>query len=225
TLLAERWGFGAKNGQVHVRDAETGRLVANLDHSPSWVSAFAFSSDSTRVATAFGERVGWGNPGGVRLWDLRSRQVVGAITGFNGKISQLAFSPGDRLLPSAVSVFDPKTRKYTYEVKIWDVKTRKEQRSFVGKSMAFSPNGTTLAVVGDDASVGLFDLGTGQVLRTFPGRAGRRRVAFSPNGDRLCDGRAVWDVTDGREVCALKGDDVPAVFSPDGTRLFSLNPI
>jgi WD40 repeat protein len=226
TLLAERWRLGAKSGQVHVRDAETGRLVANLDHSPSWVSALAFSSDSTRVATASGEWVGRGSPGEVRLWDLRSRQVVGAITGFKGEITQLAFSPGDRLLASSVSVFDrTKTGYRTYEVKIWDVKTRKEQRSFAGKSMAFSPNGTTLAVVGDDASVGLFDLGTGQVLRTFPGGAGRWRVAFSPNGDRLCDGSAVWDVTDGREVCALKGNDVPAVFSPDGMRLFSVKPI
>jgi WD40 repeat protein len=222
TLLAERWLFGAKNGQVHVRDAETGHLVANLDHSPSWVSTLAFSSDSTRVAIATYPGPRRGRSGEVRLWDLRSRQVVGTITGFNDRIIQLAFSPGDRLLASAVLVFDPKTQKQTGEVKIWDVKTRKEQRSFAGKSMAFSPNGTTLAVVGNDASVGLFDLGTGQVLRTFPGREGRWDVAFSPDGNRLCDGSAVWDVNDDQEVYLLKGNDVPAVFSPDGMRLFSL---
>ncbi len=34
--------------------------------------------------------------------------------------------------------------------------------------------------------------------------------------------RAVWDVTDGREVCILEGNDAPAEFSPDGRRLFSL---
>jgi WD40 repeat protein len=225
TVLAGRWNLGANKGEVHVRDADTGRLVAKLDHSPSSVSTFAFSSDSTHVATASGTWGGQGRPWEVRLWDLRSRQVVGAITGFNGSIRQLAFSPGDRLLASAAWFFDSKNRKQTYEVKIWDVKTRKEQRSFAGRSMAFSPNGTTLAIVGDDASVGLFDLSTGQVLRTFPARAGRWRITFSPDGNRLCDGRAVWNVSDGLEVCALKGNEDPAVFSPDGMRLFSLKGI
>jgi hypothetical protein len=134
----------------------------------------------------------------------------------------LAFSPGDRLLASVVQVLDPRTRKQQGEIKIWDVTTRTEQRSFPGRALAFHPNGTTLAVVGNDESLALIDLGTGQLLRAFPRRAGRTGVVFSRDGKRLCDGRSVWDVTDGREVCSLEGNDRPAEFSPDGARLFSL---
>ena len=158
----------------------------------------------------------------VRLWDLRSRQVVGAITGFNDSIFQLAFSPGDQLLATVTQRFDPDAKKTTGEIKLWDVKTRKEQRSFPGTWMAFSPNGTTLAVVGNDGSVALSDLGTGQVAACLPELGGRKGVAFSRDGRRLCDGHAVWDVADGQEVCVLKGNFAPAEFSPDGMRLFSL---
>ncbi len=222
-LLAQRFIHIPGREQVHVCDAETGRLVARLDHGPSWVSAFAFGSDGTRIATACDRP----DPktrqfsAEVRLWDLRSREQVGVITGFNGHLVQLDFSPGDRLLASVATPRDHNWMR-VHEVEVWNVTTRKVLRSFPGKSAAFSPKGTTLAIVGNDESLTLFDLGTGQMLRPFPVRAGRTNVTFSRDGERLCDGMAVWDVTDGREVCTLEGNTTSASFSPDGMRLFSL---
>jgi WD40 repeat protein len=224
TLLAESLSHGALVGEVQLRDADTGRLVARLDHKQASVSTFTFRSDNLGMATAV--RRNSRDTGKVlqeiHLWDLRSRQEVGAITGLDLWITNLAFSPDDRFLASVVERFDSKTQKRTGEVKVWDVKTREEQRTFPGTSMAFSPNGTTLAVVGIDESVRLFDLGTGQARHTFPSRSGRYAIAFSRDGKRLCDGQAVWDVTDRREVCTLEGNNGAAEFSPDGRRLFSL---
>lgn len=223
TLLAERFVYGAKKGQVHVCDVDTGRVVAKLEHRPFVVSALAFSSDSTRIATACARRDRDVRQASVevRLWDLRSRREVGVIPGFIDSI-KLAFSPDDRLLATVAWRLDPNTRKRTGEVKIWDVKTLNEQQSFVGIAMDFNPNGTTMAVVGNDESIELLDVGTGQRLRVFPSRAGRTGVSFSRDGNRLCDGSAVWSVADGRELCTLKGNNVPAKFSPDGMPLFSV---
>jgi hypothetical protein len=158
----------------------------------------------------------------IRFWDLRSKREVAVITRSNDPIFQLSFSPDDRLLASVERHFDNTTKTTTGEVKIWDLKTSKEQRSFPGMAMSFSPSGTTLAVVGNDKSLKLFDLITGQLLLTFPSHEAPIGVAFSRDGTRLCDGRTVWDVSNGRAVCALKGNTGRAEFSPDGMRLFSL---
>jgi WD40 repeat protein len=217
--------YGAKVGQVQVRDAETGHLVARLDHGRAKVSAFAFSSDSTQIVTAIdhlGPDMRQVVSRKVQLWDLSSREVIGAITGFNERVSRLAFSPDNQLLATLMLRSDPDTRQRTGEIKLWDVKTRKEVRSYPGTWMAFSPSGAMLAVVGQDESVTLFHLSTNQALRVLPSRAGRSHVAFNPDGTWLCDDREVWDVADRRQVCLLTGNNAPAEFSPDGMRLFSL---
>src|SRR5262249_13832598 len=151
-LLAEQFPCSMKIGQVRVSDVETGRLVLRLDHgSRSHVTAFAFSSDSTRIAAASCRRergtwinTWWEVSGSteVRVWDLRNQQVVGTIAAFNGTIYQLAFSPGDQLLATVTRRNNPDTRKSTGEVKLWDAKTWKELRSVPGTSVAFGPNGT-----------------------------------------------------------------------------------
>jgi WD40 repeat protein len=233
-LLAVHFPYGMKTGQVRVSDTETGRVVLRLDHGLyAHVTAFAFSSDSTRIAVASyrhdpeawkGTGVGVTGSEEVRVWDLKNQQMVGTITGFDERVWTLAFSPGDQLVATATRKYDPDTRRSTGEVKLWDVKTWKALRSFPGTSMAFGQDGTTLAVVGNDQAIALVDLETGHVLRTLPTRSGRTNVHFSPDGNRLCDGSAVWDISDGRQLCELKGNTMPAKFSPDGLRLFSLKP-
>ena len=225
TLLAECNVYGMNTGQVHICDAETGRVVAKLEHRPAKVRALAFSSDGTRIATACSRRdrderqATWE----VRLWDLKSSREVGVVPGFIvDSITQLAFSPDDRLLATVVVRVDHNTRKQSGEVKIWDVTTLKEQRSFAGKAMDFNPNGATMVVLGNDESLALLDVETGQKISVFPIREGRTGVSFSRDGNRLSDGSAVWTVADGQELCALKGNNVRAKFSPDGTRLFCL---
>ncbi|MCY3021234.1 MAG: protein kinase [Planctomycetota bacterium] len=91
--------------------------------------------------------------------------------------------------------------------------------------VAFSPNGK-LAVSGSyDKTVKLWDLGTGQAMRTFLGHTeGVRSVAFSPDGNRALSGSydktlKLWDVATGRELRTFSGHagSVGSVaLSPDG---------
>jgi WD40 repeat protein len=93
--------------------------------------------------------------------------------------------------------------------------------------MAFSPDGSVLAVCAGDPSVRLWDAATGKELRQLHGHQfGAYALAFSPDAKTLATGGIkqvrVWDVATGRERARL-GDFKRPVFalaySPDGKAL------
>jgi len=97
-------------------------------------------------------------------------------------------------------------------------------------TVAFSPDGRMLASGSDDNTIKLWDVATGQELRTLTGHARQvSSVAFSSDGRTLASGSAdktikLWDAATGQELRTLAGhaDEVDSVaFSPDGRTLAS----
>ena len=90
------------------------------------------------------------------------------------------------------------------------------------RSVAFSPDGRTLAFASD--AVTLWDIATGANIATFNSSAAS--VAFSLDGGILVsggvDGLKLWDVATRRNIATLSQDRVLSVtFSADGTTLAS----
>ncbi|MEU8992864.1 NB-ARC domain-containing protein, partial [Streptomyces sp. NPDC048558] len=95
-------------------------------------------------------------------------------------------------------------------------------------SVAFSPDGTHLATACADYTVRVWDLATGDNVRTLTGHTGGvYSVAFSSDGTRLATAGGdrkvrIWDPATGETLRTLTGHTRPVlsvVFRPDGTRL------
>ena len=94
--------------------------------------------------------------------------------------------------------------------------------------VCFTPDGKRLITAGEDPTAKLWDVETGEELRSYVGHIGEvRSVAVSPDGKTLATGSAdgtakLWDLASGREITTLRSSQksVTAVcFSPVGNTL------
>jgi WD40 repeat protein len=170
------------------------------------VQAIAFSNDGRTLASA-GIQV----DSRIHVWEL-DRQQSYELTN-DVFTSALAFNRDGTLASSA---------DYRRLVWLWDVKRRVRVRALTGHTdtvttLAFSPDGHTLASGSQDRTIALFDL-------TVPALTGHtdfvRNIAFSRDGKLLAsagdDNRVfVWDVARRIPLRVLRGVTGVA-FSPDG---------
>jgi Tol biopolymer transport system component len=151
------------------------------------------------------------------------RQVARARLG-EGSINEIAFSPRGNLLAVAGSIgvhlfkADSLEQAAYYRSDAWV------------SSVAFSPDGRTLASGSDDQTVLLRDMESGDRLHTLKGHTDLvRSVSFSPDGRTLASGSGdemvlLWDAESGDLLHILGGHTgcVNSVtFSPDGRTLAS----
>src|SRR6266545_3263840 len=91
-------------------------------------------------------------------------------------------------------------------------------------SVAYGPDGKTIASGDNDGTLLLWDTATGNIVQTFTGHYYTvNSVAFSPDGRMLLSGSydqtvRLWDVATGKEIRQFDdpGDVTSVAFSPDG---------
>jgi WD40 repeat protein len=228
-------GFdGAPYGAVTLWALEDGR-GRPLIRANGKLDTIAFSPDGLTLATASGDSRA------VTLWDVATGHERANLTEHQGPIWSVAFSPDGRRLAAASgrlpAVADPAGGGQVGEIRLWDLSGRrpKPRVSLVGHgygiaSIAFSPDGTTLASGGFDQAVKLWGLAAGRELATLHGHEGWVvAVAFSPDGSVLATGShdqtiKLWDAATGQSLATLRGHTgnvYTVAFSPDGSLLAS----
>ncbi len=166
---------------VKLWDRVKGELVGSLSH-PAVVSCLAFSPDGKTLATGGDEQA-------VRLWDIALRQQRNILDAQKGAVRALAFSPDGSVLVSAGAMLCT-----------WDAAHGKRLATANSPagfwSVAFAPNGKTLATSGLDPSITFWNAESLRMLSTLRGAVGAgdpRRLVAGWKSSRI-GGRRFGDV-------------------------------
>jgi WD40 repeat protein len=204
---------------LRVWDLATASVQKEIPFGIRNVPALTISPDGTRVAT---RDYDWGT-GTWRLsvFDIGSRKSLLKTDG-----SALAYSPDGRWL--AATAADEKT------LLLLDARTHKTIARLSGHENSvykavFNRDSSCLASCGQDRTVRLWQIGSGE-CRVLRGHSDIvYGVAFHPDGTRLASAArdgviCLWDVVRGEEVLRLRGHEEyvwSLAFSPDGATLAS----
>jgi WD40 repeat protein len=212
-LAADVWPVSdtGPHAYIEVWDTRTWRPILTITAPLAAPQAFALPAAGTELAVTEG-RV-------IQLWNLGDRKLT-AHWPVSGEPGRLAFVPGtgDRLLVAGNS---------DGTVTEWDTVTRQPARSLQGvfsqvHALGVSPDGTQVAVAGQDSTISIYSLTDGSLIATLVGDTQRfNSLVFSRDGTRLLstsgDGTAIWwnlspaDVVD-RLCQAVSGPALPAAW-------------
>jgi RNA polymerase sigma factor (sigma-70 family) len=203
--------------RMDVCDPTTGKVLRSIDLPGARPlpegDALAFTPDGKALATTCEGK-------DIRLIDFESGKTIrsfvhenpeSSLSGGQPQVLAIAFSPDGKWMASG----GYGNVKDNYFARLWDVETGKEVRRFMHgrkgygvRSLAFSPDGKTLATLGTQggAFLRLFDVVTGQERRAFP-KDGEYRtrpgsVAFAPDGRTVAaalNSIHLYDVATGEE--------------------------
>jgi RNA polymerase sigma factor (sigma-70 family) len=189
TIVAQQ-GF-----DLCIFDAATGKALRQIKdpRMNSWSHRLLVFTPDGKAVAAVSHEDREPRAAHIHLIDLESGKQIRDFSADKLSVMEFAFSPDGKLMASGG--YDCDNERENYFARLWDVETGKEIRRFMhGKqgfgiaSLAFSPDGKTLATLGTQAGVllRLFEVDTGKLLRAFPKDDGvrpeRGSVAFAPDG-------------------------------------------
>ena len=227
TILASGGG-----GEVQLWNVRTGILNHTID-GLGWVRSLAFSPNGTMLAIGLSDII-------LHLWNVAPASHIKQLEQSTVGFYDMAFSPDGTML--AVGSEDSRGTDSFSVVHLWDVSTSNYRiiRTLTGHtkgqsinrvlSVAFNPDGTTLAGGSVDGKVRLWDVSNWTVKNTLEHDDWVNDLAYSPDGTTIVTASGgylhTWDVPSGtlkkRFRHGWAGDPLWSVaYSPDGTTIAS----
>jgi WD40 repeat protein len=217
-------GTGSDLGSVQLWDSITGRNLSSFDQIR--IYRLTFSPDGQMLAgTGVSDLI---------VWNMADqRELINMPIGYLGGRS-VAFSPDSRIL----------AYEFGETVHLLEMPGGRELKTLQHagdvKGFAFLPDGQSLitaTVSGQEhadtpnivyeTTVSVWDIDSGQVVRTFTQPGGIDNLVVSPDGKLLAAGSTsggdilrIWDIESGQELRSFSGFRFgmpPFAFSPDGS--------
>jgi WD40 repeat protein len=162
------------------RPRERDPVLCTLPCDDYWVIDCTFTPDGNRILTA---------SGALRLWDAETGALIHQLTGDAGTRFALA-ADGRRIATEIWETVPGSPRRFPKEVRVWDLETgdalgRMDHPGSKLLCLAFSPDGSRLAVGTEDLDVLVWNAETYQLLHRLRQENRPQRCAFAPGGGWL----------------------------------------
>ncbi len=185
----KRFAFGCADNSARIVNVEDGKEVLRVDQHSDWVFATAFSLDGKNLITL-------GRDGSIKLIEAATGSFVDDIGKNYGELKVLARNPkadqvvigGDERIPRLYKIFRTQARDMNYTdfnlLKAFEI-----QPGGPIAAIAFSGDGSSVAVGGASGEVRVYDVASGARKSTLKGfKGGIYAIAFSPDGHRVATG-------------------------------------
>jgi WD40 repeat protein len=205
-LLTQGWDIKENAGIIRSWDVATGKELRVLARHSNAFDYTELSPDGKVIAALLRDAEKT-----IRSWDVATGKELCRIPGDPNFHQCFALSPDSKLL-AVVDGWRPISSRLLHRyVHLWEIATGKKLRQFGEsrgdsesngyQSIAFSPNGRTLATAGDGNRIRLWEVVTGSERLLLEGHAGRViKLLFAENGKTLISTSSdttalVWDLT------------------------------
>lgn len=205
-------------GKITIYDTKSGDALVNMT-SDETVALLAYSPNGNgKFLATVGKELAFGGKEQAiaTIWDVSSGKVVQSLTGHNGIIQDLAFSPDGKLLATVGT--DSTIRLWDYE-KGMEKDSLKHHEGPV-QAVRFNTDGTQLLTGGADAKLARWTVKSGKLIKPVfecpaEEHGGIISVGYLKNGAvigfRYNGGAVVFDSTTGKVVSQQPGEKLLVV--------------
>jgi len=203
-----RVAVGCADNTVRLIDTAAGKEVLKISNHENWVLGTIFGVDGKRLVSV-------GRDQAAKLTDASTGQFIENVNALRGELAAIARHPSRDLIliGGTESVPYLYTMDRSASMKIADDSTliRKfETQDGVIFALAFSPDGSRIAVAGASEDVPIYQTETGERTATCKAQKGTYAVAFSPDGEQLASGGFDGKV----RLCEVKSGKLVRDFVP-----------